>query len=77
MGPSVSVASIPSNASGSSAASGFFSDFFGLSVPGYANGTSLTVTAQVRVEGYTSAATLPRRDDRDAFAVERLRRLVL
>ncbi len=48
-----------SRATGSADASGFFSDFFALSVPNHAAGTLFTVTAQVRSDGYTAAWTDP------------------
>lgn len=44
---------------GSASASGFMSDHFGLSVPGYASGTVFTVNAQVRIDGTAMAVTMP------------------
>jgi len=48
-----------SRATGSADAVGFFSDFFGLSVPDRAPGTLFTITAQVRSDGHTAAWTNP------------------
>ena len=56
---SSAVHSPDSRATGSANASGFFSDFFSLSVPNRAAGTLFTVTAQVRSDGYTAAWTDP------------------
>ena len=44
------------------AASGFFSDFFSLNVPGYAPGTVFSVTALVRSDGSVSADSNPSSD---------------
>ena len=49
----------PTGATGSGRATGFVSDFFGLSVPGQASGAAFTVTAQVRVDGAAGATTTP------------------
>lgn len=49
----------PSRANGSSSAKGFFSDYFGLSVPAYPDGTLFTVTAQILVDGLTFGTTTP------------------
>lgn len=44
---------------GSARASGILTDSFGLNIPGAAAGSLYTVTAQVRIDGFAWASTLP------------------